>query len=101
MSFGCSATDFVLLVQLAHRIFRKCQKVGDEYVEIAGEVRCLRSVLKTFRSEAQNPESKIFTQDPASTKQLLATADGCQNVLDSLDCVLEKGEGLKVGGKTS
>ncbi|KAG4426525.1 hypothetical protein IFR04_000407 [Cadophora malorum] len=101
MSFGFSATDFVLLVRLARRTFRNCQEAGEGYVEIAREVRCLRSVLKSLRNEAQNPESKIFTQAPASTKQLLATADGCKNVLDSLDSVLEKYEGLKPDGETS
>ncbi|KAH9220302.1 hypothetical protein DL95DRAFT_329468, partial [Leptodontidium sp. 2 PMI_412] len=65
MSFGFSASDSVLLVQLAHRTFRNCLKAGDEYAEIACEVRCLYSVLRTLRTEAQNPESKIFKQDPA------------------------------------
>ncbi|KAL5320472.1 hypothetical protein ACEPPN_011277 [Leptodophora sp. 'Broadleaf-Isolate-01'] len=101
MSFGFSASDFVLLVQLAHRTFRNCQKAGEEYAEIACEVRCLYSVLRTLRTEAQNPESKIYKQDPASTKQLLATAEGCRNVLDGLDFVLEKCEGLKPGGRAS
>ncbi|KAH7364672.1 hypothetical protein BKA65DRAFT_143030 [Rhexocercosporidium sp. MPI-PUGE-AT-0058] len=101
MSFGFSASDFVLLVQLAHRTFRNCQKAGEEYVEIACQVRCLRSVLRTLRTEAQSPESRIFKQDPASTKQLLATAEGCNNVLGGLGFLLEKYEGLKPDGQAS
>ncbi|PVH89401.1 hypothetical protein DL98DRAFT_580097 [Cadophora sp. DSE1049] len=66
MLFGFSASDFVLLVQLAHRTFRNCQKAGEEYIEIACEVRY-----------------------------------GCKNVLDSLDFVLEKYEGLKADGEAS
>jgi hypothetical protein len=68
---------------------------------MACEVRCLHSVLRTLRAESQRPESKIFKQDPTSTAQLLATADGCKNVLESLDYILAKYEGLKVDGQPS
>lgn len=98
MSFGISVGDFVLLVQLAHKAFRNCQQAGDEYLEIASEVRCLHSVLRLLRAEAQRPESKIFRQDPAATAQLIETADGCRNVLASLDAVLAKYDGLKLDG---
>ncbi|KAN0108718.1 hypothetical protein V8E51_008460 [Hyaloscypha variabilis] len=96
MSFGFSIGDIILLVQLAHRTFRRCQKAGEEYNEIACEVHSLHSVLRTLRSEAQRPDSKIFKQDPLSTKELIATADGCKNVLATLDTILAKYEGLKV-----
>lgn len=99
MSFGFSVGDFILLTQVAHKTFRNCQEAGDEYVEIANAVRCLHSVLRTLRAEVQRPESKIFKQDPASTAQLLETAEGCKNVLDSLDYILAKYEGLKVNSQ--
>ena len=81
MSFGYAISDFVLLVQLAHKAFRNCQRAGEEYAEITCEIKCLHSVLRTLRAEAQRPDSKIFKQDSVSTAQLLATADGCKNVL--------------------
>jgi hypothetical protein len=96
MSFGFSIGDFVLLIQIARTTFRNCQEAGDEYIEVANAVRCLHSVLKTLQAEAQRPESKIFKQHPASTAQLLETAEGCKNVLDSLGYILAKYEGLKV-----
>lgn len=95
MSFGCSVGDIILLVQLAHRTFRRCQKAGEEYNEIACEVHSLHSVLRTLRSEAQRSDSKVFKQDPSSTKELIATADGCKNILATLDTILAKYEGLK------
>lgn len=95
MSFGFSVGDFVLLVQLAHRTFRNCQQAGAEYLEIASEVRCLHSVLRILRAEAQNPESKIFRQDATATAQLVEVVDGCKVVLGSLDVLLSKYEGLK------
>jgi predicted small secreted protein len=99
MSFGYSVGDFILLVQLAHRTFRNCQKAGEEYNEIACEVHNLHSVLRTLRSEAQRPDSKVFKQDASSMKQLIATAEGCKNVLTTLDIILAKYEGLKVEGE--
>jgi hypothetical protein len=96
MSFGFSVGDIVLLVQDAHKTFRRCQKAGEEYNEISCEVHSLHSVLRTLRSEAQRPDSKVFKQDPSSTKELIATADGCKNVLATLDTILAKYEGLKV-----
>jgi hypothetical protein len=95
MSFGYSVGDFILLVQLANKTFRNCQKAGEEYAEISCEVRCLHSVLKTLRAEAQRDDSKIFKQDPASTAQLVATTEGCKNVLDNIDYILAKYEGLR------
>jgi hypothetical protein len=99
MSFGYSVGDFVLLVQLAHKAFRNCQQAGDEYLEIASEVRCLHSVLRILRAEAESPESKIFRQDPSSIAQLIETADGCRNVLASLDALLMKYDGLNLDSK--
>jgi hypothetical protein len=99
MSFGYSVGDFILLVQLAHRTFRNCQKAGEEYNEIACEVHNLHSVLRTLQSEAQRPDSKVFKQDASSMKQLIATAEGCKNVLTTLDIILAKYEGLKLEGE--
>jgi hypothetical protein len=101
MSFGYSVSDFVLLAQLARRTFRNCQKAGDEYVELACEVRCLYSVLRTLRTEAQRPNSKIFSQDPTSAAQLTATVNGCMDVLDKLDDILAKYKGLAIYGRAS
>ncbi|KAE8446678.1 hypothetical protein EG329_011722 [Mollisiaceae sp. DMI_Dod_QoI] len=96
MSFGFSIGDFVLLVDIAHKTYRNCQQAGDEYVEIANAVHCLHIVLRTLRAEAERPESKIFKQNPDSIAQLLQTAADCRNVLDSLDYILAKYEGLKI-----
>lgn len=99
MSFGTSAGDFVLLVQLAHRAFRNLQAAGEEYVDISNEVRCLHSVLRTIRSESQRPATKIFAEDTASAEQLMVVANSCKNTLDNLDYILVKYEGLKIDGQ--
>jgi hypothetical protein len=102
--FGLSPGDFVLLVQLARRTFRNCRQAGDEYAEIASEVRCLYSVLRSVRSLAERTNLTILRQDPATTAQLISCADGCKSVLDDLDGLLAKfttlnGEGQPSVGK--
>jgi len=99
--FGLSPGDFVLLVQLARRTFRNCQQAGDEYAEIASEVRCLYSVLRSVRKLAKRPDSNILRQDPATTPQLISCANGCKNVLDDLNGLLAKFTALSGEGHPS
>jgi hypothetical protein len=90
MSFGFSIGDFVALIQLAHRTYRNCQKAGDEYVEIAREIRSLHSVLKILHAESKSSKSVVFKQDPGSAAELLSTIRGCRSVLDEIDITLMK-----------
>ena len=99
--FGLSPGDFVLLVQLARRTFRNCQQAGDEYAEIASEVRCLYSVLRSVRTLAKRPDSNILRQGSATTPQLISCANGCKNVLDDLDGLLAKYTALSGEGHPS
>lgn len=99
MSFGFSVSDFVLLVQLAHKTFRNCKNAGPEYLEISREIRSLHSVLRNLRDEAQKQDSNVFGQDSALNGELLRTANGCKDILDTLDGVLGKYNGLESGGE--
>lgn len=96
MSFGFSIGDLVLLVQLAHKTFRNCQQAGEEYREIASEVRCLHGVLRILREDGQKPGSMIFRQDPSITAQLIETANGCKDVLNTLDAMLVKYDAMQL-----
>jgi len=80
----------VLLVQLAHRTFRNCQKAGAEYAEVAHQVRCLHSVLGILRADAERSEFKVSQQDRTAATQLIAAAEGCKNILDNLNYILDK-----------
>ncbi|KAF4621527.1 hypothetical protein G7Y89_g14544 [Cudoniella acicularis] len=90
-----------MLIQLAHNTYRNCQKVGEEYREIAYEFRSLRAVLKTLRAEVTKPNSNILKRSPVSKSQLGATVQGYEDALDSLGSMLEKYEGLGVDGRVS
>ena len=94
MSFGYSISDFVALVQIAHKTYRNCQKAGPEYVEIARETRSLHSVLKILRTESKSSESIVFKQDAGSAAELLSIMRGCETVLGDIDGTLTKYTGL-------
>jgi hypothetical protein len=94
MSYGYSAGEFVGLVRLAHRTYRNCQKAGDEYFEIARETRKLHGVLRILRTESKSADSAVFKQDPTSAAELLSTIRGCQDVLEGIDAMLAKYNGL-------
>ena len=99
--FGLSLGDFALLAQHARNAFQNCQQPDDEYAEIALEVRCLHSVLRTVRALAERPDSPIKRQERTTRAQLTSCANGCKNVLNDLDYVLAKYTTLNGGGKPS
>src|ERR1700730_14911366 len=94
MSFGFSAGDFVLLIQLAKATYRNCVEAGTEYNEIAREIRSLYSVLKPLRDEAEKPDSGLFRQDQGSAAEVGKSIDGCKHILEDLQILLAKYEGL-------
>jgi hypothetical protein len=60
-----------------------------------------RSVLRILRADAEQPDSRIFQQDRAATAQLVAAADGCKNILDNLNYILDKYDALGGDGQPS
>ena len=100
MSFGFSVGDCVLLIQLAKTAYKNCVEAGVEYNEIAREIRSLHSVLRPLRDEAQRFDSPLFRQDQYSAAELLNAIDGCKHILDDLQILLAKYEGLAINGET-
>jgi hypothetical protein len=98
MSFGFSAGDFVILLQLARTSYKNCVEAGPEYVEIAREVKSLYAVLKTLRDEAEKSNS-VFNRDPDSASKVLAATDGCKRILEDLQTLLAKYAGLSGDGE--
>jgi len=98
-SFGFSVSDFIILIQLAKTTYKNCIEAGSEYTEIAREIRCLYSVLKPLRDEAGKPNSGIFRQDQVSAAELKSAISGCQYILNDLQILLAKYEGLSTTGE--
>jgi hypothetical protein len=101
MSFGFSVGDFVTLIQLTKTTYANCVKAGPEYNEIAIEIRCLHRVLKPLRDEAGKPDSGLFRQDQGAAEELKTAIDGCQHILDDLQILLARYEGLSTTSETA
>jgi hypothetical protein len=99
MSFGFSVGDFVAVIQLAKTTYKNCVEAGAEYNEIARQIRSLHSVLKPLRDEAEKPDSGLFRQDQGSAAKLKTAIDGCQHILEDLQILLAKYEGLSTDGE--
>ncbi len=99
MSFGFSAGDFVLLIQLAKATYKGCRAAGTEYNELAREIQSFYGVLKPLRDEAEKPDSGLFRQDQGSATELVAAIDGGTHILEDLQILLAKYEGLSTTGE--
>ena len=54
MSFGYSAGNFVLRVQLAHRVWRECCDALTDYHTVSTEVASLQLVLKEVQNTVRD-----------------------------------------------
>lgn len=100
MSFGFSVGDCVLLLGIAKKQYQNCRAAGAEYIEIAREVKCLCGVLKLLRSEAEKGgDSWLQLQDADATAELAGAIGGCRHILEDLQVLLARYEGLSGDGE--
>ena len=90
MSFGFSASDVVLLVQLAWTTVRNSRKACGEYAELTRETTSLHVNLRRLEREIAKPESPINRPSDTCRQDLAPIVDGCRKALDVLDRILEK-----------
>jgi len=90
MSFGWSASDVANLVQLAWRTYQGVQRAGLAYEELIRETRSLHIVLRSLEKELGNTASPINKPGETYHEDLKAIASGCEEVLGSLDKMLQK-----------
>lgn len=89
MSFGTSASDIALLVQLAWRTTQGARAACGEYDELTRETSSLHIVLNRLQLEIASSESSIGRRE-SYRRELAAIAAGCQDVLTQLDKILVK-----------
>ncbi|KAI9776082.1 MAG: hypothetical protein M1839_000595 [Geoglossum umbratile] len=94
MSFGYSVGDIVLLGQLAWRAYRSCKDTPESFKNISHEVLSLHALLKEI-------EENLSAQTLSSTRQarLKTIGDGCRNVLEELQSLVDKYESLGTQSK--
>ncbi|KAL8671211.1 MAG: hypothetical protein Q9168_004286 [Polycauliona sp. 1 TL-2023] len=89
MSFGWSATDIALLVQLAYKTTQGAKAACGEYDELTRETLSLHTILNRLHLEIEKPESSIG-RHASYGWELQSIATGCDEVLNQLDKILVK-----------
>ncbi|KAI4185172.1 MAG: hypothetical protein L6R41_004281 [Letrouitia leprolyta] len=89
MSFGTSASDIALLVQLAWKTLQGARAACGEYDELTRQTSSLHIVLNRLQLEIASSESSIGRRE-SYRRELAAVAAGCQDVLTQLDKILVK-----------
>ena len=94
MSFGYSAGDFILCVQLAHRVWRECRDAPEDFRAVSTEVASLQLVLKELQDAVPNRELSAAKQ-----RDLRQLVEACTEVLQELEELLMKYKSLGTQSK--
>ena len=89
MSFGYSVSDAIVLVSLAWKTVQNSRKACGEYDELTQEASGLHVVLQRLEKELGKPESLIDKSRGIHKHELGVLVSGCENVLSTLDKILE------------
>ncbi|KAH0556242.1 hypothetical protein GP486_005832 [Trichoglossum hirsutum] len=94
MSFGYSVDDILFLGQLAWKAYKSCKDAPESFKNISHEVLSLHALLKEL-------EENLCAQTLSSTRQarLKTIGDGCRNVLEELQSLVDKYESLGTQSK--
>jgi hypothetical protein len=94
MGFGYGVGDIVVLVRLAWKAYRSCKDAPESFGNISHEVLSLHALLKEI-------EENLSAQTLSSTRQarLKTIGDGCRNVLEELQSLVDKYESLGTQSK--
>ncbi|MCJ1266071.1 hypothetical protein MMC22_005953 [Lobaria immixta] len=93
MGFGFSVGDVAALGQIAWKIYKACKDAPESFKNVSQEVLSLHAVLK----ELEETYSGVMLS-AARQSRLKILGDGCREVLEDLQCVLDKYNSL--GTKT-
>lgn len=94
MSFGFSVRDSILLIDVARTQYNNCIAAGAEYHDLARDVKTLHSVLELLHDESLKTSSPLLRGDRAFATQLAPAINGCGHILEDLQTLLAKYEGL-------
>jgi hypothetical protein len=94
MSFGFSVRDSILLIDVARTQYNNCIAAGAEYHDLARDVKTLHRVLELLHDESLKASSPLLRGDRAFATQLAPAINGCEHILEDLQTLLAKYEGL-------
>ncbi len=89
MSFGFSVGDFVAVGNLCWTVYKRCKDSSGNYKELSNEVGALHNVIK--ETEELLSQQQL---SPEQKSKLDLSRSGCEGILQDLDKLLAKYEGL-------
>ena len=87
---NCGIGDVVLLGTLTWKLYRSCKESSNEFNRIASEVASLHVVIKETEENLQESQGLSLSRDA----RLTILVDGCKDVLNDLEKLLENYESL-------
>lgn len=87
MSLGFSASDVLLCVQLAHKVWKGCRDAPADFRAVSTEVASLHLVLNEARETAHDLSG-------SKGEDLRGLINGCNSVLEDLEELLQKYKSL-------
>ena len=94
MSFNYGIADLVALGRLAWKVYISCKHAPESFGNISSEVLSLHAVLREFEDNLTRHESSN-----SQLEGLRVIGEGCQNVLDDLQQLVNKYESLGTNSK--
>lgn len=94
MSFNYGVADVVALGRLAWKVYISCKHAPESFGNISSEVLSLHAVLREFEDNLTRHASSNSQQEG-----LRVIGEGCQNVLDDLQQLVNKYESLGTNTK--
>jgi hypothetical protein len=91
MSFGYSIGDITALGKLAWTVYKSCRDAPESFKNVSQEAMSLQSLLMEKLS--------VETLSPTSQARLKTIGDGCRNVLEELQSLVDKYESLGTQSK--
>ena len=96
MSFGCGIGDVVAVTQLAWKTYKRCKDAPESYRNISNDVSSMNMVLKEIEEAVETHPQPLERQ-----KRLKHILDGCRNVLETLNAIVDKYNSLGTKAKRS
>jgi hypothetical protein len=94
MSFGISTGDFITIGKIALDLYQQCHDAPDEFRALSSELANLRTVLELI-----SLTMKERTLDTSQKAYLHRLQEGCQDVLEELETLLNKYKSLGTNRK--
>lgn len=97
MAFGFGVGDIIVATQLATQVVQNAHEACGQYNELTKEVKSTETVLNRLEHYAQQSGSPLNNLDDDEKQELKDIIAGCTKVLQVLNAVLEKYNGMGEG----